>query len=300
LASLVLVAMVSQLAMTAPAHAQDNTPELRLRKLEAEVRALQRQVFPGGDTKFFPQDTVAPAPAPAPVGTPASSPMTDVLTRMDAVEAQVAHLTAQYEELSNHLRQMDARLSTVAPVTDSVAPAPGPVGVRPSAPQPAPLAATPVPQPAPVDTRPSAQRVAAVKAVIKPESGDPGEDEYIYGFKLWQAKFLPESEQQLHMFLDRYPRHPRLSYARNLLGRVLLDEGKPRDAAQWFLQNYKSDPHGARASDSLLYLAEAMVDLKDTNRACIALAEFSDSYSADAATRLKQQYDITRASVACN
>ena len=80
----------------------------------------------------------------------------------------------------------------------------------------------------------------------------------------------------------------------------MLDEGKPREAAQWFLQNYKSDPHGARASDSLLYLAEAMVDLKDTNRACIALAEFSDSYSADAATRLKQQYDITRASVACN
>ena len=35
-----------------PAFAQDNT-EARLRKAEAEIRALQRTVFPGGDGRFF-------------------------------------------------------------------------------------------------------------------------------------------------------------------------------------------------------------------------------------------------------
>ena len=302
LASLMALALAGQMAVAAPAHAQDNVQELRLRKLEAEVRALQRQVFPGGDTKFFPQDNAVPESAPPPVGTPATTPMTDVLTRMDSVEAQIAHLTAQYEELSNHLRQIDARLSAGGPVGEApvAAPlsAPAPVAAPPA---PAPLVAAPAAAVAPATlVKPSAQRVAAVKAIIKPESGDPGEDDYLYGLKLWQAKFYPEAEQQLKLFLGRYPHHQRLSFARNLLGRVLLDEAKPRDAADILLQNYKSDPHGARAADSVLYLAAAMVDLKDANRACIALAEFSDNYAADAAGRLKQPYDAIRASVACN
>jgi hypothetical protein len=53
-----------------PAQAQEGTVgEIRIRKLEAEVRALQRQVFPGGDTKLFGQQAantpVNPAPGPA-------------------------------------------------------------------------------------------------------------------------------------------------------------------------------------------------------------------------------------------
>lgn len=291
-----VIAMAAQLGVASAAHAQDTVQELRLRKVEAEVRALQRQVFPGGDTKFFPQDNAAPPPAAPPVGTPATTPMTDVLTRMDAVEAQVAHLTAQYEELSHHLREIDERLSAVAPM----APVAAPMAVP--APAPVPLAAAPAPvAPAePAVARPSAQRIAAVRAVVKPESGDPGEDDYMYGFKLWQAKFYPEAEQQLKLFLGKYPRHPRVTYARNLLGRALLDDGKPRDAADAFLQNYNADKRGARAADSLLYLAAAMVSLKDTTRACIALAEFSDSFKPEAAGRLKAPYDDIRTSVACN
>ncbi|MEC8179556.1 MAG: hypothetical protein VX072_07815, partial [Pseudomonadota bacterium] len=35
-----------------PAMAQDNDSS-RIRKLEAEIRALQRRVFPGGDGRYF-------------------------------------------------------------------------------------------------------------------------------------------------------------------------------------------------------------------------------------------------------
>jgi len=139
-----------------------------------------------------------------------------------------------------------------------------------------------------------------VKAVEKPKTDDAGDDEYSYGYRLWEAKFFPEAEQQLQLFLTKYPKHQRLSFARNLLGRAYLDEGKPREAAQWFLKNYQADKNGARAPDSLLYLAESMRQLKDTNRACIALAEFGETFAAEAAGRLKTQYEATRRGVKCS
>ena len=52
--------------------------------------------------------------------------------------------------------------------------------------------------------------------------------------------------------------------------------------------------------DSLLYLAESMRQLRDTNRSCIALGEFATNFPREAAGRLKGQYDATRAGVKCN
>ena len=83
-------------------------------------------------------------------------------------------------------------------------------------------------------------------------------------------------------------------------GRTFLDEGKPREAAQWFLQNYQTNKAGERAPDSLLFLAESMRRMKDTQRACVALSQFADEYPREAAGRLKAQYDATRAGVNCN
>ena len=128
---------------------------------------------------------------------------------------------------------------------------------------------------------------------------DPGEDEYTYGFRLWEAGFYPEAQQQLALFLQRYPNHSRATYARNLLGRAYLDNGQPREAATYFFENYQADRQAARAPDSLLFLAEAMVAIGDTNRACIALAEFGETYPALATGRLKEQYDRARNQVRC-
>ena len=139
-----------------------------------------------------------------------------------------------------------------------------------------------------------------MQAIAKPQTADAGDDEYSYGFRLWEARFYPEAQQQLKLMIDRYPRHERISYARNLLGRAYLDDGKPRDAATWFLQNYQANKQGDRAPDSLLYLGVSMGKLKDTNRACIALAEFAETYPREAAGRLKSVYDATRSSVKCS
>lgn len=290
--------------LVAPAFAQDaQVQELRIRQLEAQVRDLLRQ--PGA--------TAAATPAP--------TATTDMLTRMDALEAQVARLTAQNEELANRLRQLQPPAVATALPAPGPAAAPTPITPAPaattapsttasnlaamtggaSAPKPAPVVpaqAKPATAPAP-NAKATAQRLAAVKAIVKPQTSDPADDEYSYGFRLWDAKFYPEAAQQLKLYLDKYPRHTATSRARNLLGRALLDDGKPREAAPWFLQNYKTDPSGSRAGDSLLNLADAMRQIGDTTRACIALNEFATNYSSDARGRLKADYDKLKGTVTC-
>ncbi len=318
------VALFSVLAMilagsVLPASAQDNLAEARIRRMEAEIRALQRQVFPGGGKLFAPESATTGTATNAVAGQPATTPVTDMLARMEALEAQMQRLTAQVEENSNKLRQLEARVgpapSAAAPAAANPAPTPAPAATPTpaasanlnamtngaSTPKPA---ATPAPKPtaaaSAAPAAPSAQRVAAVRAIVKPQTDDAGDDEYSYGFRLWEAKFYPEAQQQLKLMIDRYPRHSRISYAKNLMGRAYLDDGKAREAATWFLQNYQNNKRGERAPDSLLLLGEAMSRLKDTSRACIALGEFVDTYPQEAAGRLKSQYDSTRATVKCN
>lgn len=293
-----------------PAAAQDASAEARLRKVEAEVRALQRQVFPGGDGRFFePEVSTAAQPRPGPT-TPSTTAVTDILIRLDALEAQMQALTAQTEQNTNGLAQVLARLTaleagaapaaTVAATTPAVSTAPAVATPTPAATGSRP-AASPATTPATAAASgPSAQRLAAVQAIAKPQTEDAADDEYSYGFRLWDAKFFPEAQQQLALYVEKYPRHARISFGRNLLGRAFLDDNKPRDAATWFLRNYQADKNGARAGDSLLYLAESMIALKDTNRACIALSEFAETYPALATGRLASQYEANRKKVTCN
>lgn len=302
-----------------PALAQD--ADSRLRRLEAEVRSIKRDL--GADRTVAPQ--AMPVTTTTATGTPASTPLTDLLTRVDSLEGQLTRLTSQNEEAGNRIRQLETRLATAeatlrpAPIDPTGEPgatsAPAAASFVPganaassnmaamttgNAPSVRPASVATVTPARPTATGPSAQRVAAVRAVVKPQSSDPADDEYSYGYRLWEAKLYPEAEQQLKLFLDKYPRHPRVSYARNLMGRALLDEAKPREAAPWFLQNYQSDKRGARAPDSLVLLAESMRQLGDKSRACIALSEFAENFPEEAAGRLKRDYDGTRRAVTCN
>ena len=302
---IMLAASAAMLATALPASAQDNLGEARIRKLEAQVRAMQGKVFPSGAG-------IAPESSPAPIisgSSAATTPATDMLTRMDSLEAQVTRLTAQSEENGNRLRKLEARLPAT-PATPATAAAAAPSVVVPETgtatnanlsaitggASDKPSAHRTVAS----DAKPSASRLAAVHAITKPKSDDPIEDDYTYAYRLWEGKLYPEAEQQLKAFIDKHPKHDRISYARNLMGRSFLDDGKPREAASWFLQNYQSNKTGDRAPDSLLLLAESMSQLKDTSRACIALSEFAATYPKEAAGRLKAQYGRTRSGVKCN
>jgi TolA-binding protein len=292
-----------------PQAAQAQNADDRLARIETQLRALQRQVFPGGDQRFFePEITANPAtPTPGPAADGAStSALTGVLSRLEAIELQLARLTAATEVNENSLMLLEARVlametsaaaAAAPPPFVTTTPTPGPTGVIGTP--------TPTPGPAPAATPapasgPTAERLAAVQAILKPATEDAGDDEYTYGFRLWEAGFYPEARQQLRSFVDRYPSHWRMSYGRNLLGRAYLDDNAPREAASWFLQNYQTDKQGVRAPDSLLYLAESMIASGDTNRACIALSEFGETYPALASGRLASEYESNRAKVDCD
>jgi TolA-binding protein len=297
------------------AYGQDATTDARIKKVEAEVRALQRKVFPGGDGKFFEPQISSSQPTGTTTAAPSTTAVTDILARLDAMETQIARLTSQTEENTNAIQQLGTRLgalevtSGAAAAASATVPKPAAADVNLSAmtagasARPAAATSTPVTTPGPATTKPAgptAQRLAAVQAIAKPQTADAGDDEYSYGFRLWEAKFYPEAQQQLSLFIEKYPSHKQISYGRNLLGRAYLDDGKAKEAAPWFLKNYQSDKGGARAPDSLLFLAETMIAMKDTKRACIALAEFGETYPAAATGRLKAQYDVDRAKVKCN
>lgn len=298
------------LAIPAPAVAQVDS---RLERIEREINALQRAVFPGGDERFF-EPEITPQTGATPNATPqaATSALTDMLARLDAIEQQLARLTAATEVNENALATLEMRVieleaSAVAapaatPATGAAQTGANATGViaAPGSDDDVALSVADdddADQPA---VGPSDERLAAVQAIAKPATGDMGDDEYVYGFRLWDAGFFPEAQQQLALFVEAYPDHWRTSYGRNLLGRAFLDAGEPRSAATHFLQNYQSDAAGARAPHSLLYLAESMTELGDTRRACIALSVFGEEYPALAAGEMLGQYESLSGRVDCN
>lgn len=292
---LAALALAGGAVLAAPAAAQAD--DARLRKIEAEIRALQRQVFPNGDGRFFTPEVVTGESRPQQtIGTPSESAVTDILARLQAIEAQLARLTAGGEENAHRINQLEERLAQVE--ASAAAAPPQPTGaIRVPDVSGGPAASTPAPA---ASAGPSPERLARVQAIAKPVTGDAGEDEYTYGFRLWEARLYPEAQQQLKLYVERHPNHRMISFGRNLLGRAYLDDGQPRLAAPYFLENYQADPMGSRAPDSLLFLAEAMIALEDTTRACRALAEFGEKYPALATGRLRDQYDRNRRRVSCS
>ncbi|GMN03865.1 tol-pal system YbgF family protein [Erythrobacter sp. MTPC3] len=299
-----------------PATAQDGA-EARIRKLEAEVRALQRATFPGGDGRYFePQITSgSPGAAQAQPAATTTTAVTDILVRLDALELQLQRLTALSEENTNSISQIQSRLALLeaspaagASLSDTIDPSPslstqtnldamtGGSSATTEAEQTLTQPSEPEQSAA---SGPSAERLAAVQQITKPQTGDAADDEYSYGFRLWNAGFYPEARQQLTSFIDQYPDHWRVTWGRNLLGRAFLDDNMPEEAARWFLRNYQADRTAPRAPDSLLYLSESMMAMDDTRRACIALAEFGETYPAVASGRLLDQYEANRRKITC-
>ena len=278
----------------APVAAQSTNLDGRVNRLESEMRAVQRKVFPnGGGQLLQPQVTAPTQPVEAP-GTPAAGALVDLSARVTSLEEQIASLTGQTEQNGYQLRQLreqfeayqratDAKLAAMGP-PPATAPATGSGGMG-GGDDPAPIAPAkssgPPPKGAPeASTAKPADpgRAARVAAVPRPKSADPAEDAYLYGFRLWEAKFYPEAQAQLKKTVNDYPKSKRASYAQNLLGRAYLDDGKPSLASIAFYENYKKMPDGDRAPDSLLYLGEALTRLDKPADACKVYDELSDVY----------------------
>lgn len=298
------------------ANAQDANVEGRVTKLEKEMKAVQRKVFPDGAGRFIEPDIKTDTTKPATAGTPSASAVSDLIARVDALETQLATLTGQVETQGASMRAMDSRLKALetqlseaaaqaakpATVSSTAEAAPRPAATPATAPKAATAAAPKTPAATakpPVAAKPSAARTAAVAAIERPKSNDPFEDGYSYGYRLWEAKFYPEAQVQLQETVTKFPKHKRISYARNLLGRAWLDDGKPATAVKIFYDNYKNDPRGDRAPESLYFLGDALTDLGKAAEACEALGQLASAYPTEASGRLASRLAEGRKKAKC-
>jgi len=289
------------LALSTPVFAQDANIDGRVGKLEKEMRAVQRQVFPNGAGKFV-EPEIPSQTAPAPT-TSSTSATADLTARVDALEAQLATLTGQVELQGNGMRGLEGRLKAIetqmaaqAAPTEAVMPAAAPAAAAVALPKPKPVVATGKPA---LTAKPNPARIAAVAAVERPATGDVFEDGYTYGYRLWEAKFYPESQATLEETLTKFPKHKRASYARNLLGRAWLDDKKPATAVKVFYDNYKTEPRGDRAPDSLFFLGSALTDLGKRAEACEAFGELERAYPDAVTSRLVERIAAGKTRAKC-
>ena len=285
------------------------TPEQRIDRLERQVQQIQRQTFPKGK----PADTAGFADDPAAT----QSSVVTLDQRLDALEKQMADLVRQSEENGNRLRSLetgigqmktdqDQRINALeqklseqaaAPVQapETSAPAPATTGKpKPTPPKSTPPKSTPPKAASTTTAEGGPETATAVPAV------DEGEDAYSQGFRLWEAGQYDQAITQLKSFAATYPKHRRVSYANNLIGRALLDKGDPRGAANALLANYRSNPGGERAPDSLYYLGQALMKLGQPGQACKAYAELDAVYGAKIRPDLKKIETDAKSQAQCS
>jgi TolA-binding protein len=301
--ALAAAAAIAMLPAEALAQRQAPTPEQRIERLERQVNQMRRQVFPKGR----PADTAGFSDEPAAT----QSSVTTLDQRLDALERQMADLLRQSEENGHHLQTLESdlaktrtdqeqRLSTLEQRMNEAAAAAA------AAPQPEAVAEpkTSATKPIKTPTTRTASKAEGGPATAETASagpaGDPGEDAYTQGFKLWEAGQYDEAIASLKSFVAAYPRHRRVSYANNLIGRSLLSKGQTRDAAAVFLSNYRGNPGGERAADSLYYLGQATMQLGQPGQACRVYAEFDAIYGSRARPDLRKQVTDAKAQAQCS
>ena len=299
----VLFAGAALLVLSVPAASQNTNVEGRVTKLEKELKAVQRKVFPDGAGKYFEPDIKNETVVTNGTKTTSGSEVTDLLGRVDALETQLAALTGQVEQHGNSMKAMEARLKAmeteVKSLNASAAAAAKVETILPVVTTQKPTATTPV---KPVVTAASKDkaREAAVAKIERPQTGNAFDDGYNYGYRLWEAKFYPEAQTKLEETVKKFPNHSGTSRTRNLLGRAWLDDGRPSQAAKIFYENYKADAKGERAPESLYFLGESFIEMEKSADACDVFKQLDKAFPTEAAGRLAARLSAGRKKAKCS
>ena len=293
--------LLASLLLATAAQAQDPAQlDKRVGKLESEMRAVQRKVFPGGDPKYFEPEIAAPEAAPAaPVGSPASSPLVDLTERVGELERQLRTLTGQVEANQFKLKQLEdaqaklrgdveyrltalegggagAAAASAAPVTETPAKPPA-KGAKPDAAKP------PADKP-PANTAPKAATADAAWKAAYAEA---------------LSKDWPGTVSAMTAFIADWPKSTRIPQAQYWLGRANAEQGQNAEAARAYLEVYKTAPKSDRAPDSLIGLAGAMNALKKPKDACRVLGELDSVYGEKLTASQQSEAKALRTKAKC-
>ena len=280
-------------ASSALAQRQPPTPEQRIERLERQLQQVQRQVFPRGR----PADTAGFSDEPAAT----QSSVATLDQRLDAIERQMTDILRQSEENGHRVQTLEGELTRLRTEQEqritaleqraaAVIPVATPADPLVSTTSPPTTTNKPRTQTAPTGSPTTSATTAA----------DPGEDAYSAGFHLFDDGRYDEAITALRNFVAAYPKHRRVSYARNLIGRSLLEKGDARAAAEALLANYRSNPKGDRAADSLYYLGQSLMKLDQPSQACRAYGELEDVYGKTMRAELRTLLPPAKAQARCS
>lgn len=315
--ALVLAVLAMPLAH-APAAAQQQDVVKRVDKLEAEMRAVQRQVFPGGASKYFQPEYSDTQTAPAQQQGQGGDVVADLQRRIEALEQQMAGMTGQVEEANYRARQAEESLArfredveyrlTVLEGGDPSALKSGaagsarPAGTAAAAGTGKPGEAQPFPPPG-FDPKSGAMSAnatdAAPAAAAAGASSLSPDDQYKAAYAFVNQNDYPRAEAALTTFIERNPKHARTPDAKYWLARVQLVQKKYALAAKGFLDTYQKHPKATRAPDSLLGLGDALAGLGSLKEACQAYDQLEIDYPAAASGNLKTRLAQGRAKAKC-
>ena len=270
-----------------PALAQRSEPiDRRVDRLEQQVRAVQRRVFPNGNAQFV-EPEIGTQTGPAAGGNLSGDALANLNARVDAIEAELRALTGQVEESNNRSRQVEEQLTRLrADMGGRLERLEAPV--RPAEQPPAPVRRQPAAEPAATPARTAAA----------PSAPDDAEGAYNAGFRLWEQHRYAEAQTALEAAATRFPTGRWISWTRNLQGRAYLDDNKPATAARILLANYQDNPRGERAADSLYYLGQALTRLNRRAEACRIYDELAQVYR-DMRAEIRRRIPQARTDARC-
>ena len=248
------VAPMAALAQVSPQTLADVRAELD--QLAADFNALKSELVASGNT--------------------ASIGGGDALQRMDAIEAELAQLTARTEQVelklnrvvadgTNRIGDIEYRLCEATAGCDPLnMPATAPLGGDTTA------TATPTPGF-------SAEATGGPELAIG-EQADFDRAKEVLG----QGDFRG-AETLFATFTQSYPGGPLTQEAHYLRGEALRQLGETSNAARAYLEAYSGNPQGPFAADALLQLGQALGDLGQTPEACVTLGEVATQYPGTSA-----------------
>ena len=264
-----LVGLVLLASVATPALSQrSDSVERRVDRLEQELRAVQRRVFPDGRAQFVEPEIRPETGAQTRPGVSGDA-LSSLAARVDALESQLRTLTGQVEEQGYRSRQLEDQIAQLR------ADLGGRLDRLEQGPRPA----------ASVSDAPSRPRADPPEAPAEPAADTPpapaadaAEEAYNAGYRLWNAGRFGEAQQALEAAATQHPDSRWTSWMRNLQGRAYLDDDKPATAARILLANYQDNPRGERAADSLYFLGQALARLDRRAEACRVYSELEQVY----------------------
>jgi TolA-binding protein len=268
-----LLGLILLASTAAPAPAQRGDPvERRVDRLESEMRAVQRRVFPGGRNPTV-EPEIQQQSRDLDVGLSGDA-LANLVERVNALETQLRVLTGQVEEQDYRTRQLEEQIGRLR--TDLAAR----VGrlEEQAREVPVPAAEPRETRETPSNNRPATRPEEPAAEPADDTPADAAEQAYNAGYRLWNAGNFGEAATALEAAARRYPDSRWASWARNLHGRSLLDDDKPAAAARVLLANYETNPQGERAADSLYFLGTALTRLNRRTEACRVYDELARVY----------------------